>query len=194
MALISSGGRYFWRFAQPTFFWAGRPTSGGLSVLRCSDTFLSGHGSILDRVDVAYLTMAQVGFSFGYGSKPSGSKLCTSGFSPLKCLGFSLYVTLVKSHAKIPPKVCRSAGFGPSGPNSIRFGSNLDMSSLRSNKHQNLWNSLVVMVMAWIRPTFHEIRRSVGGENHRYRPPTTIHFSILTHGSEDSSSVLCPVQ
>jgi hypothetical protein len=28
------------------------------------------------------------------------------------------------------------------------------------------------MVMAWLRPTFHEIRRSVGGENHCYRPPT----------------------
>ena len=57
---------------------AGRPTSGSLSDLLCTDMFLSGHGSILDRVDVAYLTMAQVGFSFGYGSKPSGSKLCIS--------------------------------------------------------------------------------------------------------------------
>jgi hypothetical protein len=56
--------------------------------------------------------------------------------------------------------------------NSVCFGSNLDMLSLHSNKHQNLWNSLVIMVMAWLGPTFHEIRRSVGGENHRYRPPT----------------------
>ena len=81
-------------------------------------------------------------------------------------------MTLVKSHAKIPPKVCRSAGFGPSGPNSVCFGSNLDMLSLHSNKHQNLWNSLVIIVMAWLGPTFHEIRRSVGGENHHYQPPT----------------------
>ena len=127
---------------------AGRPTSGGLSDLRCTDMFLSDHGSIQDRVDVACLTMAQVGFSFGYGSKPSGSKLCISGFSPLKWLGFSLYVTLVEFHTKIPPKVCRSAGFGPSGPNSVRFGSNLDMLFLKSNKHQNLWNSLVIIFMA----------------------------------------------
>ena len=62
---------------------------------------------------------------------------------------------------------------------SVRFGSNLDMSSQRSNKHQNLWNSLVVMVMAWLNPTFHEIRRSVGGENHRYRPPTHPHSQTL---------------
>ena len=63
---------------------AGRPASGGLSVLRHTVTLLSDHGSILDRVYVEYLTMAQVGFSFGYGSKPSGSKLYISGFSPLK--------------------------------------------------------------------------------------------------------------
>ena len=127
---------------------AGRPASGGLSVLRCTDTLLSDHGSMLDRVSVEYLTMAHVGFSFGYGFKPSGSKLYISGSNPLKWLAFSLYVTLVKSHAKIPPKVCRSAGLGPSGPNSVRFGSNSDMLSLRSNKHQNLWNSFVIMVMA----------------------------------------------
>jgi len=29
------------------------------------------------------------------------------------------------------------------------------------------------MVLAWLWLSFHEIRRSVGGENHRYRPPTT---------------------
>ena len=63
---------------------AGQPTSGGLSVLRCTVTLLSDHGSILDRVYVAYLTMAQVGFSFGYGFKSSGSKLCISGTNPLK--------------------------------------------------------------------------------------------------------------
>ena len=28
------------------------------------------------------------------------------------------------------------------------------------------------MVMAWLWPIFHEIRHSVGGENHRYRSPT----------------------
>ena len=149
---------------------SGRPTSGSLSVLRCTIMLLSDHGSILDRVYVAYLIMAQVGFSFEYGSKPSGSKLCISGFSPLKWLGFSLYVTLVKFHTKILSKLCRSAGFGPSGLNSVRFGSNLDMLFLKSNKHQNLWNSLVIMVMAWLGPIFHEIRRSVGGENLRYRP------------------------
>ena len=82
--LIAFGGRSFRRFDQPTPFWAGRPTSGGLSVLRCSDTFLSGHGSILDRVDVACLTMAEVGLSFGYGFKPSGSKLCISGSNPFE--------------------------------------------------------------------------------------------------------------
>ena len=99
--------------------------------------------------------------------------LCISSFSLLEWLGFSLYVTLVKSHAKIPPKVFRSAGFGPFSPNSVHFGSNLDMLFQKSNKHQNLWNSLVIMVMAWLGPTFHEIRQSVGGENYRYRPPTT---------------------
>ena len=57
---------------------AGRPASGDLSVLRCTIMLLFDHGSILDRVYVEYLTMAQVGFSFGYGSKPSGSKLCIS--------------------------------------------------------------------------------------------------------------------
>ena len=90
----------------------------------------------------------------------------------MEWLDFSLWMILVKSHAKIPQKVCRSAGFGPSGPNNVRFGSNLDMLSLKSNKHQNLWNSLVIMVMAWLGSTFHEIRWSVGGENYRYRPPT----------------------
>jgi hypothetical protein len=140
---------------------------------------LFGHGSILDRVDVACLTMAQVGFSFGYGFKPSGSKLCISGSNPLKWLEFSLYVTLVKFHAKIPPNICRSAGFRPSGPNNIRFGLSLDMSFLKSNKHQNLWKSLVIMVMAWLWPIFHEIRRSVGGENHQYRPPTHPHSQTL---------------
>ena len=68
-----------------------------------------------------------------------------------------------------------------SGLNSVRFGSNLDMSSLRSNKHQNLWNSLVVRVMAWLRPTFHEIRRSVGGRNHHYRLPTLAHLGLPFH-------------
>ena len=116
--------------------------------------------------------MAQVGFSFGYGSKPSGSKLCIFGSIPLKWLESSLYVTSVKFHAKIPPKVYRSAEFGPSSPNNVRFGSNLDMLFLKSNKHQNLWNSLVIMVMAWLGPIFHEIKQSVGSENHRYRPPT----------------------
>ena len=130
-------------------------------------------------MDVAYLTMAQVGFSFGYESKPSESKLCISRFNPLKWLGFSLYVTLVMFQAKIPQKVCRSAGFGPSGPNSVRFGSTLDMSFLKSNKHQNLWNSLVIMVMVWLWPISHEIRRRVGGENHRYRPPTHPHSQTL---------------
>ena len=76
-------------------------------------------------------------------------------------------------------KVCLSAGFGPSGPNSVRFGSTLDMLFLRSNMHQNLWNSLVIMVMAWLWPIFHEIRRSIGGENHRYRPPTHPHSQTL---------------
>ena len=79
---------------------------------------------------------------------------------------------LVKSHAKISQKVCQPAEFGPSGPNIVRFGSTLDMLFLSSNMHQNLWNSLVIMVMAWLWPIFHEIRQSVGGENHRYRPPT----------------------
>ena len=154
--LISSRCRFFRRFDHPTSSWAERPpwgrrpTSGGLSVLCCTDTFLSGHGSILDGVDVACLTMAQVGLSFGYVSKPSGSKLCISGSNPLKLFESSLYVTLIKFHAKIPPKVCRSAGFRPSDPNSVRFGSNLDMLFLKSNKHQNLWNSLVIMVMAYI--------------------------------------------
>ena len=101
------------------------------------------------------------------------------GPTRLKWLEFCLYVTLVKFHAKIPPKVCRSAGFGPSGPNSVRFGSTLDMSFLKSNKHQNLWNSLVIMVMAWLWPTFHEIRRSIGAGNHRYRPPTHPHNQTL---------------
>ena len=86
---------------------------------------------------------------------------------------------LVKSHPKIPHKVCQSDGFGPSGPNSVRFGSILDMLFLRSNMHQNLWNSLVIMVMAWLWPIFHEIRRSIGGENHRYRPPTHPHSQTL---------------
>ena len=141
--LISSGRWFFRWFDQPTSSWAGRSASSGLSVLYCTVTLLSDHGSILDRVYVAYLTMALVGFSFGYGSKPSESKLYISGFGPLKWLGFSLYVTLVKFHAKIPPKVYRSAEFGPSSPNNVRFGSNLDMLFLKSNKHQNLCNSLV---------------------------------------------------
>ena len=128
----------------------GRPASGSLSVLHCTVILLSDHGSILDREYVAYLIMAQVGFSFEYGSKPSGSKLCISGFSPLKWLGFSLYVTLVKFHTKILSKLCRSAGFEPSGPNNVRFGSNLNMLFLKSNKHQNLWNSLVIMIMAYL--------------------------------------------
>ena len=76
-------------------------------------------------------------------------------------------------------KVCRSAGFGPSGPNSVRFGSTLDMLFLRSNMHQNFWNSLDIMVMAWLWPMFHEIRRSVGGENLRYRLPTHPHSQTL---------------
>ena len=45
---------------------------------------------------------------------------------------------------------------------------------LHSNTHQNLWNSLIYVNLAWIWPLFHEIRRSVGGENHRYRPPTHV--------------------
>ena len=122
MALITPGGRCFWRFAQPSYSWAGRPASGGLSVLRCTDMLLSGHGSLLNWVFAEYLTMAQVGFSFGYGTKPSGSKLCISCHILLEWLGFSLSVTLVKSHAKVPPKVRRSAGFGPSSPNGVRFG------------------------------------------------------------------------
>ena len=139
------------------------PASGGLSVLRCTDTLLSGHGSILDGVDVLCLIMAQGGFSFGYGFKPSGCKLYIFGSNPLEWLEFSLY------HAKIPPKVCRLAGFEPSGPNNIRFGSTLDMLFLKSKKYQNLWNSLVIMILAWLLwPSFHEIRRSVGGKNHRY--------------------------
>ena len=142
MALIAPRGRSFWRLLNrhllgPSgLLGARRPASGGLSVLRCTVTLLSDHGSILDRVYVEYLTMAQVGFSFGYGSKPFGSKLYISVFSPLKWLGFCLYVTLVKSHAKVPPEVCRSAGFGPSGPDNVCFGSNLDMLSLKSNSHQ----------------------------------------------------------
>ena len=88
-------------------------------------------------------------------------------------------MTLVKFHAKNPPKVCPSAGFGPSGPNNIRFGSTLDMLFLKSNKHQNLWNSLVIMVMAWLGPIVDEIRQSVGGENHRYRLPTHPHGQTL---------------
>ena len=157
--LLGPGGLLAWQ-----------PTSGGLSVLRCTVMLLSDHGSILDRVYVEYLTMAQVGFSFGYGSKPSGSKLYIPGFSPLKWLGFSLYVTLVKFHAKVPPKVCRSAAFGPSGPSSIRFGSNLDMLFLKSNKHQNLWNSLVIMIMVWLGPIFHEIRQSFCGGTAQFIP------------------------
>ena len=105
-------------------------------------------------------------------------------------------MTLVKFHAKIPPKVYRSAEFGPSSPNNVRFGSNLDMLFLKSNKHQNLWNSLVIMVMAWLRPTFHEIRRSIGGENHCYRPPAkcednvacatkNVHFIEATEDQEE---------
>jgi hypothetical protein len=62
----------------------------------------------------------------------------------------------------------------------VRFGSNLDMLSLKSNNHQNLWNSLVIIVMAWFGPTFHEIRRSVGSENHRYRPPTHPHSRLCS--------------
>jgi hypothetical protein len=116
---------------------------------------------------------------FGYGFKPSGSNLYILRSYPLEWLDFSLWIILVKSHAKIPQKVCQSAGFGPSGPNSVRFGSTLDMLFLKSNKHQNLWNSLVIMVMTWLWPMFHKIKRSVGGENHRYRPPTHPHSQTL---------------
>ena len=121
-APISSKHRFFRRFLQPSLIWAGRPASGGLSVLCCIDTLLSSHGSLLNWVFAEYLTMAQVGLSFGYESKPSGSKLCISYHSLLEWLGFSLLVTLVKSHAKVPPKVRWSAGFGPSGPNGVCFG------------------------------------------------------------------------
>jgi len=129
------------------------------------------------------LIMAQVGFSFGYGFKPSGCKLYIFGSNPLEWLEFSLCVTLLKSHAKITPKVCRSAGFRPSGPNNVRFGSNLDLLFLKSNRHQNLWNSLVIMILAWLWSNFHEIRRIVGGENHRYRPPTVT--TRLAHGVKE---------
>jgi hypothetical protein len=90
-------------------------------------------------------------------------------------------MTLVNSHAKIPQKVCRSAGFGPSCPNSVCFGSNLDMLFLRSNKYQNLWNSLDIMVMAWLWPSFHEIRRRVVGKNHRYQPPRHLIARLCSH-------------
>ena len=69
---------------------AGQPTSGSLSVLRCTNTLLFGHGSILDGVDVVCLIMAQVIFSFGYGFKPSGSKLYIFGCNSLEWLEFSL--------------------------------------------------------------------------------------------------------
>ena len=94
----------------------------------------------------------------GYGFKPSGSNLYILRFTPLEWFDFSLWMILVKSHAKIPQKVCRSAEFGPFSPNSVCFGSILDMLFLRSNMCQNLWNLLVIMVMAWLWPIFHEIR------------------------------------
>ena len=59
------------------------------------------------------------------------------------------------------------------------FGSILDMLFLRSNMHQNLWNSLDIMVVAWLWPLFYEIRRSVGGENQRYWPSTYPHSQTL---------------
>ena len=96
MILIASGGRSFRLFAQPSFFGpggllgAGWPTSGSLSVFCCTDTLFSGHGSIWDGVDVVCLIMAQVSFSFGYGFKPSGSKLYIFGSVPLEWLEFSL--------------------------------------------------------------------------------------------------------
>ena len=72
------------------------------------------------------------------GSSLPGPNYVFLGPTHLKWLEFSLYVTLVKSHAKIPPKVCQSAGFGPSGPNCVSFGSTLDMLFLKSNKDQKL--------------------------------------------------------
>ena len=59
---------------------------------------------------------------FAKGFKPSDSNLCIMGNHPLEWFDFSLWMILVKSHAKIPRKVCRSARFGPSGPNSVCFG------------------------------------------------------------------------
>ena len=50
---------------------------------------------------------------FAKGFKPSDSNSCILRNHPLEWLDFSLWIILVKSHAKIPPKVCRSAGFGP---------------------------------------------------------------------------------
>ena len=85
---------------------------------------------------------------FALGFKPSNSNSYILGNYPLEWLDFSLWMIQVESHPKIPQKVCRSAGFGPSSPNSVRFGSTLDMWFLRSNMHQNLWNSLDIMVMA----------------------------------------------
>ena len=139
---------------------------------------LSSHRSILDGVDICALIMAQDAFTLDMGSSLPG--LTCTFRRPTHWNGLiSLWMILVKSHAKIPQKVCQLAGFGPSGPNSVRFGSTLDMLFLKSNKHQNLWNSSVIMVLAWLWLSFHEIRRSVGGENHRYRPPTHPHSQTL---------------
>ena len=78
MVLITSGGRSFRGFSQPSFFGpggllgAGRLASGGLSLLRCTDTLLSGYGSILDGVDVLCCIMAQVVFTLDMGSSLLG--------------------------------------------------------------------------------------------------------------------------
>ena len=50
---------------------------------------------------------------------------------------------------------------------------------------QNLWNSLDLIIIAWLHPMFHEIRWSVFGENHRYQPRTTALYWSLSPINSD---------
>ena len=45
--------------------------------------------------------------------------------------------------------------------------------------HQNLWNSLDLVNLAWLWPILHEMRRNVGSENHQNWPPTHPHIQTM---------------
>ena len=98
--LIASGGQSFRRFDQPTPSWAGRAPWGQVACLwRPLGPPLHRHATLWPWINprsggCCMLDHGLGWLLFGYGSKPSVSKLCTSGFSPWKWLGFSLYVTL----------------------------------------------------------------------------------------------------